>query len=251
MPLQIDVQEALSKSGWLPVIASVRGDLDNSVTRGNRYLRLVDYVEGNGQKPTTGVGQYLGEEGFVETQAQATNVAQFTGEEIQRYLRDVGLTVNELPIVTVDDAGCVLGVIDPDNDGNYEWGAIKNIRSTLRSTRDAAVENMIGDSLLLPDPRPNVDSTDGEVVSVYNSGDAAWEVRHIRDLVEQALNVRLRMSNVTPTSDDDGRVMRVVDGRWGIAELPGGTISGYTIEVVDSLPSNTDPNTIYLVRGTT
>lgn len=205
--IQIDADAA--RSGWVAQIVPERGDADNSFTRGNVYLKVLDYIEGTGAKPTAGVGQYLSATGYVDTQEAATNVAYFTGEDIMRYLKDVGLTVNELPIVSVADDGCILGV------ENGEWGIRKNIRGTLLATRENAVDNEVGDSMLLPDPRSLAD--DGHrVVAVYRDGFPVWQARSIRDEVQS---------------------------------VAGTGVSNYDIEVVDSLPSNADDNTLYFVRA--
>lgn len=240
--LQIPGYEDIAKSGWLPVLAAVRGDQDNPVTRGSRFLRLADYIEGEGTKPTTGVGMYLGSDGLVAAQTQATDISLYNGDQIQQYLRDVGLTVSDLPVVSVDDAGCVLGVI-PASGGTWQWGAIKNIRATLLGTRTTARSNLIGDEMLLPDPR-----------GVLPSHDDTPDFGHRSLNRSEKVSVAVWNPDAVSGADRDPDDQRPDRGHWETRPLyeqvvgEARMVGGYEIRVVDEQPSNPDNGVLYFVR---
>lgn len=244
MPIQLEAYEEANRSGWLPRLAAVPGDESSAVTRGNKYLKLAGYIGGRGDEPTDNVGEYLGEDGYVAVQAQATDISRYSGEELAQYLRDVGFTI-ELPIVTDEQNGCVLGV------QGGRWVAAKDIRATLRESRLAAEQDREADSLLLPDPSAEAilaaaDEGEGYVVPVYSEGDDSWTVRDFRGRVASANSFYYKFSRDVPATgdrldSDNGRVMTVIDGFWN---------KGYRIEVVDSLPGNPDSNTLYFERTT-
>lgn len=99
--LSIPGYEDIAKSGWLPQLAAVPGASDNPLTRGNTYLRLIDYIDGDGTKPTAGIGMYLSPTALVVEQEDATNISPFNGEQIREFLLSVGITI-DLPVINID-----------------------------------------------------------------------------------------------------------------------------------------------------
>lgn len=281
MAIQIEAYEEASRSGWVPHLAAVQGDETNAATRGNKYLRLTGYVGGVGTVPSDNVGNYIGPDGYVEVQEQATDISRYDGDEVARYLRDIGFSV-ELPLVTLADVnqGAVLGASGASDTG-YGWGRkVTYIDQLLWNTRNEAVDRRQYDSKLLPSPLGVLLNNDRN--NIKPVAFAIWEPNHDVPVAdreapgthfprvghwrtvdfEQKVRDQLRLfsdddfaSNRGSGSGDNyvwnvGHVLAInSSGRLAISPVTASTINGYTIEVVDSLPSNPDDNTIYLIRA--
>lgn len=245
MAIQIEAYESASKSGWLPHLAAVRGSVDNPATHGNKYLRLTGYIGGIGEEPTENVGDYIGPDGYVETQEQATDITRYTGDEIVAYLRGVGFTIS-LPIVSGVDNDSVLVAQDG------QWVKANDIRGVLRNTRDNLNDLFNGqpDTLLLPDPGSETVPLIPVYIPPWAQKEGCWGYCKM-----SSLNGRLFFSGAelpaqlpVAHSGNEGKYLKSEGLEWVAADVPDGDISGYTIEVVDSLPSNPEENTLYLIR---
>lgn len=89
---QIPFQGPMGYRGWSPVYA-----YEDRSGGAESVARLLDWVGGEGPKPTAGIGQYIGTTGFVATAAEALNIKGVRGDPMGIRLTMAGMANTDPP----------------------------------------------------------------------------------------------------------------------------------------------------------